>query len=65
MAAHVDEMMTFTAAGTGAQVRTFLDGFIERTGADELVVAHGAPDMDARLHSVALLAEAMEPALAG
>ena len=65
MAAHVDEMMTFTAAGTGSQVRMFLDGFIERTGADELVVAHGAPDMDARLHSVALLAEAMEPALAG
>jgi luciferase family oxidoreductase group 1 len=65
MAAHVDEMMTFTAAGTAGEVRTFLDGFVARTGADELIVAHGAPTLEARLHSVALLAEAMEPALAG
>ncbi len=65
MAAHVDEMMTFTAMGPGSEVRTFLEGFIERTGADELIVAHGAPDVEARLQSVALLAEAMAPALAG
>jgi luciferase family oxidoreductase group 1 len=63
MAAHVDEMMTFTALGTRSDVRTYLDGFIERTGADELIVAHGAPDVSARLHSVELLAEAMSPVL--
>jgi luciferase family oxidoreductase group 1 len=63
MAAHVDEMMTYTAQGPGSEVRTYLEGFIERTGADELVIAHGAPSTEARLHSVALLAEAMEPAL--
>ena len=65
MAAHVDEMLTFTARGTAGEVRRYLDGFIARTGADELVLAHGAPDTEARLKSVALLAEAMEPALAG
>ncbi len=64
MAAHVDEMMTFTALGPGSDVRAFLEGFIERTGADELITGHWAPDVEARLHSVALLADAMEPVTA-
>jgi luciferase family oxidoreductase group 1 len=64
MAAHVDEMMTFTAAGPGSEVRDYLQGFIERTGADELITGHWAPSVEARLHSVELLAEAMEPAIA-
>ena len=60
MAAHVDQMLTFTARGTTADVRGYLDGFLERTGVDELIVAHHAPELDARLHSVELLAEALE-----
>jgi luciferase family oxidoreductase group 1 len=64
MAAHVDEMMTFTAVGPGSDVRAYLERFIERTGAAELITGHWAPSVEARLHSVALLAEAMQPALA-
>jgi luciferase family oxidoreductase group 1 len=60
MAAHVDQMLTFTARGTTGDVRTYLDAFLERTGVDELIVAHYAPELDARLHSVELLAEALE-----
>jgi luciferase family oxidoreductase group 1 len=57
---HVDQMLTYTAAGTAAQVRDYLDGFISRTGADELIVTHQAPVIEARLRSVTLAAEAMQ-----
>jgi luciferase family oxidoreductase group 1 len=58
-AAQVDEMMTYTAIGTGSQARAYLESFAERTGADELIVAHQAPSVAARLRSVELLGEAM------
>jgi luciferase family oxidoreductase group 1 len=58
---HVDTMLTHTALGTPAQVRKHLEGFLELSGADELIVAHQAAGTDARLRSVTLLAEAMEP----
>jgi luciferase family oxidoreductase group 1 len=58
-AAQVDEMLTYTAAGTQRQVHDYLDGFLEHTDADELMVTHQAPTIDARLRSVALLGEAM------
>jgi luciferase family oxidoreductase group 1 len=61
MAAHVDHMLTFTARGTADDVRTYLDRFIERTGVDELIVGHHAPALEAKLHSVELLAEAFAP----
>lgn len=60
MAAHVDQMLTYTAKGTPGDVRAYVDGFVERTGVDELIVAHHAPELEARLHSVELLAEALE-----
>ncbi len=60
LGAHVDEMLTFTAIGTGADVRTYLTEFAERAGADELITAHYAPDIDARLRSIELTASAME-----
>ena len=60
LAAHVDEMLTFTAVGTGADVRTYLSEFAARVSADELITAHYAPDIDARLRSIELAAEAME-----
>ena len=59
MAAQVDQMLTFTAIGTAEDVRNYLEEFAERTTADELITAHHAPDADARLRSVDLLAEAM------
>src|ERR1700759_585646 len=58
-AAQVDEMLTYTAAGTQREVHDYLDVFREHTEADELMVTHQAPTIDARLRSVALLGEAM------
>jgi luciferase family oxidoreductase group 1 len=59
-AQHVDQMLTYSAVGTPADVRQYLDGFVTEADADELIVAHLAHSADARLRSVALLAEAME-----
>ena len=59
IAAHVDQMLTFTAMGPPEDVRNYLAEFAERTTADELITAHHAPGADARLRSVDLLAEAM------
>ena len=64
LAEHVDEMLTIAAVGTPAQVGEYLDQFLARTGADELIVTHQAPSVEARLRSVRLLAEAMSPVLA-
>jgi luciferase family oxidoreductase group 1 len=58
-AAHVDEMLTYTAAGTQRQVQDYLDGFRQHTDADELMVTHQAPTIEGRLQSVALLGEAV------
>ena len=63
-AAHVDEMLTHTAAGTPGEIRGFLEGFLRLTDADELITVHPAPDADDRLRSLTLLAGAMEPAAA-
>ena len=57
--AHVVEMLTYTAVGTPGEVRSYLQDFQRRTEADELMVAHQAPAIDARLRSVTLLGEAM------
>jgi len=63
-AAHVDEMLTHTAAGTPGEIRGFLEEFLRLTDADELITVHPAPDADDRLRSLTLLAGAMEPAAA-
>src|SRR5437764_14519392 len=57
---HVDQMLTYSAVGTPAEVSDYLDGFIRRTEADELIVAHQALSIEDRLRSVTLLAEAMQ-----
>jgi luciferase family oxidoreductase group 1 len=57
---HVDQMLTYAAVGTPAQVSDYLDRFIRQTEADELIVAHQAPAIERRLRSVTLLAEAMQ-----
>jgi luciferase family oxidoreductase group 1 len=56
----VDQMLTYSAVGTRAQVSDYLDGFIHRTEADEVIVAHQAQTIEDRLRSVTLLAEAMQ-----
>jgi hypothetical protein len=52
-------MMRYTAIGTGEDVRRFLEEFAGSVGADELIVAHHAEEVGARLHSVELTAVAM------
>jgi luciferase family oxidoreductase group 1 len=56
----VDQMLTYSAVGTPAQVSDYLDRFIRHTEADEVIVAHQATTIEARLRSVTLLAEAMQ-----
>jgi luciferase family oxidoreductase group 1 len=60
LGSHVDQMLTYSAVGTPAEVSGYLDGFIRRTEADELIVAHQALSIEDRLRSVTLLAEAMQ-----
>jgi luciferase family oxidoreductase group 1 len=64
LAAHVDEMLTYAAVGTPAEVGEYLESFGSQTGADELIVTHQAPRIEDRLRSVTLLAEAMAPVVA-
>jgi luciferase family oxidoreductase group 1 len=56
----VDHMLTYTAAGTPAEVRDYLDDFVLLTGADELVTVHQVPTAEGRMRSVTLLAEALD-----
>ena len=56
---HVDQMLRYSAVGTPAEVRDYLDTFAGKTGADELITVHQAPSLEGRLRSVELLAEAM------
>jgi luciferase family oxidoreductase group 1 len=55
--AHLRQMMTYTAAGTPAVVKEYLDGFTAHADADELIVVHGSPTIEARLRSADLLAD--------
>jgi luciferase family oxidoreductase group 1 len=60
-AAAVDEMLTYTAAGTPGQVAAYLERFQGHTGADELITVHYASSVADRIRSVALLAESIDP----
>lgn len=51
------EMMQYSALGTPRMVREYLEGFRRHADADELIVAHGAPNVDSRLRSLEMLAE--------
>jgi luciferase family oxidoreductase group 1 len=54
----VDEMLTYSAVGTGAEAAAYLDDFQAKTGVDELITVHYADSVDNRVRSVELLAEA-------
>jgi luciferase family oxidoreductase group 1 len=54
------QMVTYSAVGTPEEVRAYLDRFVRIADADELMVAHHGPSIDARLRSVELLAGSMQ-----
>jgi luciferase family oxidoreductase group 1 len=56
---HVEKMVAYSAVGTPAEVRTYLNGFAQHAQADELITVHPSPTDEARLRSVRLLAECM------
>lgn len=58
-AAMVDEMLHYSAVGNPDEVAAYLGAFQEETGADELITAHRALSVGARLRSVELLAYAL------
>ncbi|TDD41635.1 LLM class flavin-dependent oxidoreductase [Saccharopolyspora elongata] len=51
------QMAKYTAVGTPAEVDDYLDGFAERSQADELIVVSAAPDRGAWRRSLELLAD--------
>jgi luciferase family oxidoreductase group 1 len=58
--AYVDQMMTYSAVGTPAVVRDYLEGFVKHADADEVMVVHPADSATTRLRSVELLAHAWD-----
>jgi luciferase family oxidoreductase group 1 len=58
--AYVDQMMTYSAVGTPAVVRDYLEGFVKHADADEVMVVHPADSATTRLRSVELLANAWD-----
>ncbi|MCU1480859.1 MAG: Alkane 1-monooxygenase [Subtercola sp.] len=52
-------MMKYSVAGTGDEVRDFLENFAATANADELIVAHQSQHVAERLRSVELTADAM------
>jgi luciferase family oxidoreductase group 1 len=54
-AAHVDQMLTYSATGTPDKVAAYLDVFQQQTGADELMTVHHGGAIADRLQSVELL----------
>ncbi|WP_193105552.1 LLM class flavin-dependent oxidoreductase [Brachybacterium sp. FME24] len=57
-ARHLHQMATYSAVGTPDVVRDKVTEFAEQTGADELIIAHQGPQVEQRLRSTELLAEA-------
>lgn len=51
------QMSHYSAVGTPGEVRDYLDEFVEHADADELIVASMAPNTEATLRSIELLAE--------
>ncbi|MCG2633399.1 MAG: LLM class flavin-dependent oxidoreductase [Gammaproteobacteria bacterium] len=53
----IDQMLSCTAAGTGETIAREMTAFVERTGADELIINSQIFDHAARMHSFAITAE--------
>ena len=56
----VEQMVRYSAVGTPDTVREYLQDFARHADADELIIAHQASSVGARLRSVQLTAEAMD-----
>jgi luciferase family oxidoreductase group 1 len=56
----VDEMLTYSAVGTGPEAAAYLADFQQKTGVDELITVHYADSVDNRVRSVEILAEAAQ-----
>ncbi|HTR75851.1 MAG TPA: LLM class flavin-dependent oxidoreductase [Solirubrobacterales bacterium] len=54
----VDEMLTYSAVGTGEEAAAYLADFQQKTGVDELITVHYSDSVDNRVRSVEILAEA-------
>jgi luciferase family oxidoreductase group 1 len=54
------EMTRYTAVGTPDEVRSYLAAFAADTGADELILAHHATEVDDRVRSVELTGAAFD-----
>jgi alkanesulfonate monooxygenase SsuD/methylene tetrahydromethanopterin reductase-like flavin-dependent oxidoreductase (luciferase family) len=54
------QIMACSAIGSPPEVATAMRSFIERTGADELIIASQIFDHAARLRSYEILAEVMQ-----
>jgi luciferase family oxidoreductase group 1 len=62
--AMLDHTLSSSAIGSRATVAAAMEAFIERTGADELMIASQIFDHDARLRSYEILAEITQPVAA-
>ncbi|MDO8732608.1 MAG: hypothetical protein Q7L55_08570 [Actinomycetota bacterium] len=58
--AMLDQMFTYTALGTTDQVRAYVEGFQQHTGADEIMTVRQAVSAEFRSRSLELLAQALE-----
>jgi luciferase family oxidoreductase group 1 len=56
---HIEQMLTYSAVGTPAEVQQYLESFSKHADADELITVHHATTPAARLRSVELLADAV------
>lgn len=54
------QMTKYSAVGTPAEVKDYVDDFAKHADADELIVASSAPHREGRLRSLQLLAEATD-----
>jgi luciferase family oxidoreductase group 1 len=52
----INSMGTYSAIGTPADVRSYLEDFVRHSGAHELITVHPSQDIERRLRSVELLA---------
>jgi luciferase family oxidoreductase group 1 len=57
---HVEQMVTYSAVGTPAEVSEYIEAFATHADADELMVAHQSPTTEDRMRSVELLADSVE-----
>jgi luciferase family oxidoreductase group 1 len=60
----LQQMLTYSAVGTPAEVSQYIEAFARHADADELIVAHQSLTTEARLRSVELLADSLEHASA-